>query len=240
MYLPSKMLRPARRLIRRSLRSFGYDICLANERRDPFADMKRLVSPSPTIFDVGANVGQTVNNFRESFQNSHIHAFEPGRVTFTALKEHCGSYRGVTLNNMALGSSKETRTFLENEYNVMSSFLEIGSAGWGAISERNLIEINTVDDYCDTRHIEKIDILKSDTQGFDLEVLKGAERIIARGGVYLVYLEINFAELYQGLPPADEIMRFLREHGFSLVSFYRFYYINNRVGWTDGLFRYSN
>jgi hypothetical protein len=122
----------------------------------------------------------------------------------------------------------------------MSSFLEIGSEGWGSISERNPVEINTVDDYCDSRQIEKIDILKSDTQGFDLEVLKGAERTIARGGIYLVYIEINFAELYKGLPPADEIMRFLREHRFSLVSFYRFNYINNHVGWTDGLFRYSN
>lgn len=234
------MLRPVRRLIRRSLRSFGYDICSSGQRPDPFDDMKRLVSASPLIFDVGANIGQTVNNFRENFQNPHIHAFEPGRVTFTALKKNCGSYQGVTLNNLALGSSKETRTFLENECNDMSSFLEIGSEGWGSIVERNPVKINTVDDYCDTRQIEKIDILKSDTQGFDLEVLKGAERTIARGGIYLVYLEINFAELYKGLPPADEIMRFLREHHFSLVAFYQFHYINNHVGWTDGLFRYSN
>ena len=183
--------------------------------------------------------GQTINNFRETFQNSTIHAFEPGRVAFAALKKNYGTYRDVTLNNMALGSRKETRIFLENEQNNTSSFLEIGTKGWGSIAERNRVEINTVDDYCDTNRIEKIDILKSDTQGFDLEVLKGAERIIARGGIYLVYLEINFAELYKGLPPADEVMRFLREHQFSLVAFYRFYYINNHVGWTDGLFRYS-
>jgi hypothetical protein len=126
------MVRPARRLIRRFLRS-GHDIFSADERRDPFADMKRLVSASPIIFDVGANIGQTVNNFREIFQNPHIHAFEPGRVTFTTLKKHCGNYHGVTLNDTALGSSKETRTFLENECNDMSSFLEIGSEGWGAI-----------------------------------------------------------------------------------------------------------
>ena len=229
------MLRPVRRLIRRSLRRFGYDICSSNQRRDPFDDMKRLAPSSPLIFDVGANRGQTINNFRESFQNPHIHAFEPGRATFAALKKNCGSVQGVTLNNMALGSSEETRTFLENDSNTMSSFLELGSEGWGSIAEPNTIDINTVDDYCDTRQIEKIDILKSDTQGFDLEVLKGAERTIARGGIYLIYLEIIFAELYKELPPADEIMRFLREHHFSLVALYDFHYIKNR--WIVSLFQ---
>jgi FkbM family methyltransferase len=235
--LDTRILRPVRRLIRRSLRRHGYEIY---QPRNPFDDMKRLVPPSPLIFDVGANIGQTVNRFRESFQNPNIHAFEPARGTFAALKKNRGGIRGVTLNNMALGSSKETRTFLENVHNDMSSFFEIGFEGWGSIAERNPVEINTVDDYCDTRQIEKIDILKSDTQGFDLEVLKGAERTIARGGVYLIYLEIIFAELYKGSPPADEIMRFLREHHFSLVAFYEFQYINNHVGWTDALFRYSN
>ena len=234
------MLGPIRRVIRHSLRSFGYDISRLDERRDPFDDMKRLVSPSPLIFDIGANLGHTLTNFRETFKNPSIHAFEPGRVAFATLKKNYGTYRDVTLNNMALGSSKETRSFLENKNNDMSSFLEIGSEGWGSITERNPVEINTVDDYCKTRQINKIDILKSDTQGFELEVLKGAEHTIARGGIQLVYLEIIFAELYKGLPPADEIMRFLREHQFSLVSFYRFHHINNHVGWTDGLFRYSS
>lgn len=238
--LYSKTFRPVRGLVRRSLRRFGYDICSSDQRRDPFQDMQRMVSTSPLIFDVGANIGQSIKSFRETFQNPEIHAFEPSSGTFATLKDNCGTKPSVTLNNTALGSSKETRTFLENEFNDMSSFLEIGSKGWGSITERNLVKINTVDDYCDTKKIEKIDILKSDTQGFDLEVLKGAERTIARGGIHLIYLEINFAELYNGMAPADEIMRFLRERHFSLVAFYHFYYRENLVGWTDGLFCYTD
>jgi len=72
---------------------------------------------------------------------------------------------------MALGSSKKIRTFLENERDDMSSFLEIGSEGGDQFAERNLIETNTVDDCCETQKIEKIDVLKSDIQGFELEVL---------------------------------------------------------------------
>jgi hypothetical protein len=53
--LDFKMLRQARLLIRRSLGRFGYDICSSDQRRDPFDDMKQLVSTSPLIFDIGAN-----------------------------------------------------------------------------------------------------------------------------------------------------------------------------------------
>ncbi len=232
------MLRPVRRLIRRSLRSFGYDICSPDERRDPFDDMKRLVSASPLIFEVGANIGKGINEFREAFQNPHIHAFEPSHVAFTALKNNYGSYRDVTLNNMALGSRRETRTFLESEEYGTSSFLETGCNEWGSTAKRYPVDISTVDDYCDTKQVEKIDILRSYTEGFDFDVLKGAERTIARGGICLVHVELNLAE--RGMPAADEIMRFLREHRFAVVAFYHFEYSNNHARWANGLFRYSN
>lgn len=233
------MLQPLRRLIRQSLRRFGYDICSSNARRDPFEDMKEFVGASPLIFDVGANRGQTINNFRKHFATPQIHAFEPSRATFTTLEKNCVGYDGVTLNNVALGSRNEMRIFLENTSAAMSSFFELGSMGWGSIAQRSPVQIQTLDDYCKTRQIEKIDILKSDTQGFDLEVLRGAESTILRGGIDFVYLEMTFAELYREMPAPDEIMRFLREHNFSTVAFYDFHYINNTVGWTDALFRYS-
>jgi FkbM family methyltransferase len=232
------MLRPVRRLIRRSLRSFGYDICSSDDRRDPFDDMKRLVYASPLVFEVGANKGQGIDNFRETFQNPHIHAFEPGRVAFGDLTKNYGTCRHVTLNNMALGSRKQTRMFLESDLYGTSSFLETGCNDWGSTAKRYPVEINTVDCYCDTTKIERIDILRSYTEGFDFEVLKGAERTLARGGIHLVHVEINFAE--RGMPPADGIMRFLREHRFAVVAFYNFDYIDNHAQWANGLFRYSD
>jgi FkbM family methyltransferase len=226
-------------LVRLCLRRFGYDICWSDERRDPFEDMRRLSPASPLIFDVGANLGQTITEFQARFDAPRIHAFEPGRVAFGALKRNFGADKNVTLSNVALGARAETRIFLEHKRHNMSSFLEPGPEIQDTISERHPVEILTVDDYCDAHEIEKIDILKSDTQGFDLDVLKGAHRTIDRGGVRLAFLEINFSELYKDLPPIDEIFRFFRQHHFSLVAFYRLYYDNNQISWTDALFRYT-
>jgi hypothetical protein len=84
--------------------------------------------------------------------------------------------------------------------------------------------------------IDHIDILKSDTQGFDLEVLKGAQGVIGHGRVHLILIEINFAALYCGQPRFDEIYAWLSDRGFRLVSFYNACYMNHRIGWCDALF----
>ena len=84
----------------------------------------------------------------------------------------------------------------------MSSFLEPGRDSWGAVKRRTPVNIKTIDGYCELHEISRIDILKSDTQGFDLEVLKGASGLFDRHCIHLVYLEIGFGELYKNHSPA--------------------------------------
>ena len=54
--------------------------------------------------------------------------------------------------------------------------------------------------------------------------------------VGIIYLEITFSAMYQGLPRIDELFKFLLDHGFRVVSFYDMYYQNGLLGWTDVLF----
>jgi FkbM family methyltransferase len=206
---------------------------------DPYLDMRRLVVPSQrdvTIFDVGANIGQTIQRFREIFPQPTIHAFEPGGDAFDALRVNCSRLAGVYINNMALGPQPGTQEFIENTNSDMSSFLEPGDECWGTVKRRTLVTMITIDDYCRQHCIETIDILKSDTQGFDLEVLKGARRLFAQHRIHLVYLEVIFGKLYKNSAQLSEIYEFLSERGFDLVSFYKIYYINGLAKWTDALF----
>lgn len=119
----------------------------------------------------------------------------------------------------------------------MSSFLEPGAATWwGEVKQRVQVKVNTVDKYCDEHRIDYIDILKSDTQGFDLEVMRGAARLLSARRIHLIYVEIILSDMYRGLPRLDEIFRFLADCGFVLVAFYDFHYENGRVSWADALF----
>jgi len=227
-------------LIRLSIRrTLGYDIRRMNEvGRDPYYDMRKLTEsrPSLVIFDVGANYGQTIESFQSNFLRPKIHSFEPSRETFCELQRRYGGSPDVYLNNFALGAKPGVLEFIENTRPWLSSFLEPGADCWGEIKQRSQIEVRTIDGYCAQRGITIINILKSDTQGFDLEVIKGAERLLEQRRIQLIYMEITFSNMYKGLPRFDEIYGFLADRGFALVSFYDFEYQNGRVGWTDALF----
>lgn len=224
--------------IRGALRKLGYDIHKIQIGRDAFRDMQRLVGPqsAPVIFDVGANIGDTIVRFRDVMKGAKIHAFEPGPDTFRRLQQRCSAMPNVTLNHAAMGAAAKMAEFVEYTDPTMSSFLEPGTGSWGEIKQRVPVEVKTVDAYCEEHLIDSIEILKSDAQAFDLEVLKGADRLLSERRIHLIYLEIIFSELYQGQPRLDEILRFLADRGFVLVGLYDFHYPNELLGWADALF----
>lgn len=103
------------------------------------------------------------------------------------------------------------------------------------MKQRVEIELDTVDEYCRRAGIDHIDVLKSDTQGFDLAVLQGADAMLQRKSVRLIYIEVIFSAMYEGMPRVDETLRFLFDHGFRVVSFYDMHYQTDLLGWTDVL-----
>jgi FkbM family methyltransferase len=232
-------------MIRTRIRSLireatGYDLHKAEPKslgQDAHEDIAGAIGTrSPIIFDVGANVGQTIEHLLTLFPPPEIHAFEPDQVAFTQLSERYASQNRVSLNNIALGATTERRIFFENTGSDMSSFLSLGVDGWGSIKAEREVEVGTVDNYCSQHDIGRIDLLKSDTQGSDLDVVRGAKRMIDERRVHLLYLEITFAKLYEGLPRMDVVCGYIADQGFELVSFYKFHYLNGRAGWTDALF----
>jgi FkbM family methyltransferase len=231
-------LRLISKAVKQLLRRVGIDIRFIPKLGfDAYADMSKLVvTDRPLVFDVGANRGQTIEHFRDAFAWPVIHAFEPGLDTFAELQRRWAGVPDLHLNNIALGARAESRTFIHSEPDDMSSFLEPSVDAWGEIKDRYPVEVITIDDYCAARGIERVDILKSDTQGFDLEVIKGAQRMIDNRAIHLIFMEVTFSDMYKGLPRFDEIYAFLADRGFALVSFYDFYYQHGRAGWTDALF----
>jgi FkbM family methyltransferase len=207
---------------------------------DAFRDMRYLSAvPDPVIFDVGANIGQSVERFRKYFPRPVIHSFEPGGAAFEELTRATAGVPDMRLNNFGLASQAGSQTFIENDRTDMSSLLEPGSDCWGEITRTYSVDVSTVDEYCAKTGIERIDILKIDTQGSELDVIKGAQAMMRKGAIHLIYLEIIFSEMYKGLPRLDEVYGFLADRGYTLVAFYDFWYQRERAAWTDALFIHS-
>ncbi len=230
-----------KKLTKDTLYRFGYRLTHVNEPGigvDPFSDFQSLLGSKdrPTIIDVGANSGQSIEWFKRVWPAAAIHSFEPSPTTFELLKSNAASYQDVHLNNAALGREIGKVELLENTDSSMSSLLEPGKYAWGELKGKTSINVTTIDDYCVANRIDQIDILKIDTQGYEYEVLQGAARTFLQNKVKLIYLELIFSEQYKNIVPADETIGLLRQSGFQLITFYDQFYQDNALSWTDALF----
>jgi len=202
-----------------------------------------LPQTGPLMFDVGVNKGQTLAMFQRVFDMPVIHAFEPNKslVEKVLFPAHAGSAK-VVINAAALGAENGSLTFNECENNELSSFLPMESSEQNpfrdlAVSSSTTVPVWTVDGYVTEHALPQIDLLKTDTQGFDLQVLQGARQQLSAGRISLVMLEINFIPMYVGQPTFGQVDAFLREHGYALVDMYEKIYQNNRLAWCTGLYQ---
>jgi hypothetical protein len=124
---------------------------------------------------------------------------------------------------------------------ALNSFLPISQPGTNILGGPRLLRripapVYSLDGYAASAGLRRLDLLKIDTQGYELEVLQGANRLLAAGCVGTVLIEINFAPLYDRQVWPHEIIRFLHERGLHLVDFYEKCRLNPHLGWCTALF----
>ena len=185
----------------------------------------RLVGDSPLCFDVGANVGQTVLSLRERFPAARIHAFEPFEAPRRELLALAHRLPNVQVVALALGAQCGTIEVEPRLHSVLNTLVPApdGSAGGPA----ETIRIDTVDRYCAELAIEHIDILKTDTEGFDLSVLQGAAAMLKAGRITYVYSEMTFDASNRQNTPAASVIDFLAGHGYVFLGLYETYPLHN-------------
>jgi FkbM family methyltransferase len=232
-----------KKLVNTALRPLGHELNRVSAPQyglDINRDLSSLIVDRHPIvtFDIGANVGQTVQRFRSIWKDPIIHCFEPGENAFPKLCEATSRLPNITINNYALGACNETRTLLQHHANesYMNSFLSPGPECWTSVEQAISVPVTTIDAYCAQKNIGTIDLLKTDTQGFDLEVLHGARESVSKGQIRFLLLEIMFSELYDGQPKCEQMLQALRGMGFSLFALYDWTIRGGRAGNVDGLF----
>jgi hypothetical protein len=80
------------------------------------------------------------------------------------------------------------------------------------------VRCGPLSDFLDEREFGACNLLKIDTQGSELDVLRGAAELLAR--FQAVYCEVSFLELYAGQALASEVVAYLFERGFELSGIY--------------------
>lgn len=204
-------------------------------------DLRLVVGhDQPLCFDIGANEGQTIRALQRAFKEPTIHAFEPAEATFQKLKAQWFR-RQVSFHPLALGSEASKREFINYQKSVLSSLLPLDENPENRfrnteVVSRQLVEVQTVDGFAAEHKIDRIDLLKIDTQGSDLAVLQGSAEMLARNAVGHVLVELNFVPMYAGQPAAQEITAYLTGRGFALVDYYQKERSRHALAWCTALF----
>ena len=217
------------------LKFFGFKIIKLSRDRANFDRLHKIFlrkNKIPIIFDVGANVGQTISRFKKINDESIIHSFEPVKEDFEVLQKKFSNDKSIILNNIALGEKDCSRNLYINNLPGSSSFYKlIPETQWviersqtykndpkNVFKESVNLQMTTLDSYCEKNHISKIDILKIDTQGYEDKILQGARRLLETKSISYIEIEIIFNDIYEKKLNFFEIEKYLIPNGYELFA----------------------
>jgi FkbM family methyltransferase len=166
------------------------------------------------VLDVGANEGQFCSGLRSIGYEGRIVSFEPVPQAFAALSALMEGDALWTGHRIALGAERRTATIHVPDETSGSSFLKPLEDLHLESQEVAIERLDAVLPTLDTGVKAPRLFLKMDTQGFDLEVFKGASGCL--DSILGLQSEISVVPLYEGMPDYLEALTTYEEAGFSL------------------------
>jgi FkbM family methyltransferase len=152
------------------------------------------------VIDVGANVGRwsaamlTAVHQAGRCDDLDLHAFEPSAHTHALLSAALHG-QGVRLSRVALGDRTGHSTLhVVGPGAGRNSLYQLPEAPKGVATEQ--VQVTTLDDYASRASLEHITLVKIDTEGHDLAVLRGARELLAQQRISFVQFEYNHRWIY--------------------------------------------
>ena len=184
------------------------------------------------IFDVGSHLGETVELFNKNFNIKKIHCFEASNINFIKLKENLNKNKLTdicVLNNVGIGDiegknflnqTEESSSSTINGFNEHSNYLQrklkiLNIKKIDNFFKKIPINIIKLSTYIKKNKITNIDILKIDTEGFELNVVKSLED--CSNIVKNIYFEHHYDDMIKKNYTYSDINQTLTNLGFKKI-----------------------
>lgn len=174
-----------------------------------------LIHRDDTVFDVGANIGETTLNFaRLVGPGGQVYSFEPDPYNYERAGNNISlnDFSNITLAQVGIAEEeKEVRLFKVDPHNLgMNRILpEESSSGFDSA----LIRCRTLDSVVQEEHVSRVSLIKMDIEGYEMNALRGARDTLERFSPVL-FIEVGDSKLRENGSSAAELIRFLLEMGY--------------------------
>jgi len=202
---------------------------------------------NPIVFDVGANIGTYASWVAPAIAkaNGKVYCFEPQRLIYQML---CGN---MAMNNIFNVYAYELALSNEEKYIEIDDIDYASKGSFGSVTLTDLdmsetyktdptkkqrIKVTTIDNFVIEHQLPKVDFIKVDAEGLDIEVLEGAKNTIA---TYSPDLFVEFLNLgpsrtgdtrYEG---KDRLEAYLRNLGYDVLLVNHDLFATKRPGLLD-------
>lgn len=207
---------------------------------DAYFDLRKFVKDTDfgTVFDVGANVGQNLFRMQRAFPTAYIYCFEPIRSTYEILSKKIRHNRKTKCFNVALGSKQGPASMTLDSDSRQNSLADasLDSTREQGEHQSHQVVVDTLDHFVKSQNICSIDFLKIDTEGFDLEVLRGGEQMLASRRVAAIQVEAGMNRANRKHVPLEHFRNYLEDKGYVLFGIY-----DQQLEWSgEPRLRFSN
>lgn len=149
-----------------------------------------------TLIDIGANNGDYSLLLNNVFEDANIYSFEPMKEIYEEAQKVLAPYSNTKLFKYGMHSSVGKLTLYnssDNHNDQISTSYKQGLVDFYGVDKVNefQIDVNTLDNFCAENGLDTIDFLKIDVEGGEMEVLKGADKLLANEKICAIQFEFN-------------------------------------------------
>jgi FkbM family methyltransferase len=192
------------------------------------ASLLRRAQRTPrTFIDAGACRGDFTAQLVAEFPDAVVHAFEPDPERSAGIEKRFQKLPRVHVWNLALHERAGDSELHVHADPGTSSLLERprGDRRYFHSSDQVVgtvpVATSALDTFIDAHAPAGIGLLKLDTQGSELSILRGAERALATAAIDVIYTEFFVVPHYAGAPLLGDLMGFLGRFGYSLFDLFK-------------------
>ena len=176
-----------------------------------FNNLKAIGYLPKTVLDIGAYEGHWSREFKTIFPDAAILMIEGQQSKDVKLQEASNSLINTTYKIALLGSEEKEVEF--NIYETASSVLTEDNETNAKVENRNL---QLLDKVVKDTPFKRPDFIKIDTQGYELEILKGGLNTLKYAE--MVLMEVSLLNIYNNCPLVHDVIIFMKAQGYVLYD----------------------